>query len=161
MREARVYQRVAYRMPVDLYCGTEQKHRHCQTVDIGLGGLFAAGVLCVRPEDPVRIMLSRPDLGALQLDSRVARVTMAGAGLEFIKGAAAEFERLREFLTPNWDGENLLEGVVRIAPWYQSSGLAGWMRLTTLVSDWQNLTLSARYGGNTSGMSTNPDPVRH
>ena len=144
MEDVRRTQRVKHRLAVDLYCGHDAKLRHTHTYDIGLSGMFAVGVLCVRPGDEVRVSLGHKEAGALQLGARVSRVSLDGAGLEFVGNSPMAIELLRELLTPDWDGHDLLEGVMKIAPWYRGKDLAGWMRLTSMVSDWQRLTQPAR-----------------
>ena len=43
-------------------------------------------------------------------------------------------EVLPALLSPDWEGGYLL------VSWYGHDNLAGWMRLTSIVSDWQRLT---------------------
>jgi hypothetical protein len=144
MQDVRQHPRAAYRLAVDLYCGEDETWHHCHTANIGRGGLFAIGVLCLRPGDNVRVSLGRRQRGALQLHSQVARVSQVGAGLAFGGNGQAKMEMLAELLSPDWDGENLLEGVIKIGPWYRDEDLAGWMRMTSMLSDWQRLTQIAR-----------------
>jgi hypothetical protein len=67
-------------------------------------------------------------------------VTGSGAALEFVDNSPATLEVLEALLQPKWDGGSLLDGVLTIAPWFRQNDLAGWMRLTSIVSDWQRLT---------------------
>lgn len=140
MHDARQHQRIGFRLPVDLYCGEDDTRRVCFTRDIGLGGLFADGLRCLAPGDPVHIAISPGEHGRLDLDSKVTRVNDEGAALKFIDNSPASMEVLQALLTPDWSGGHLLDGVLRIAPWYRDSDLAGWMRLTSIVSDWNRPT---------------------
>lgn len=140
MRDARRHPRIAYRLAVDVFCGNETTRRQCHTQDIGIGGLFAIGGQCLEKGDDVQVELGPAGRGTLHLDGRVARVDVTGAGLEFVGNSAATIEVLKALIEPKWDGQNLLDGIVTIAPWYRQNDLAGWMRLTSLVSDWQRLT---------------------
>ena len=140
MQDARHHQRIAYHLPVDIYCGPQEERRECKTRDIGLGGFFAVGATCVRENDKVHVELGPNDGDKLHLSGRVARISHGGAGLQFVGNSPATLEVLRALLVPDWDGGNLLDGVVKIAPWYRENDLAGWMRLTSIVSDWRRLT---------------------
>lgn len=140
MQEARNHQRIAFRMAVDLFRPQDANPQRCHTRDIAYGGLFAVGARDMAPGQTVRLAVGSDNGGGLHLDGRVVRVGGNGAGFQFVGNSPASLEVLRTMLTPNWDGENLLEGVVRMAPWYRESNLAGWMRLTSLVSDWHRLT---------------------
>lgn len=144
MQEARKHPRVDYRLAVDLYCADDGTQHHCYTQNIGLGGMYALGLLGVRPGASARVSFGREDQGALQILGLVTRVGADGAGLAFSGNVPTAINTLDELLQPDWDGENLLEGVMRIAPWYRNNDLAGWMRLTTMVSDWQRLTTPAQ-----------------
>ena len=140
MQDARKHQRISCRLPVDLFCGNETKRLNCRTQDIGLGGMFAVGAQCLTGGDPVRVELA-PDSGSLlHLDGRIIRTTTEGAGLQFVGNSPATIEVLQALLSPDWNGGLLLDGVIKIAPWYGDDNLAGWMRLTSIVSDWQRLT---------------------
>lgn len=141
MQDARRHPRIAYRLAVDVYCDSEAKRQRCFTRDLGIGGLFAVGSECLRPDDPISVELAPAGRGALHVEGRIARVTSEGAGVAFSGNSPATIEVLQALLEPEWDGGSLLDGVITIAPWYQrSDDLAGWMRLTSIVSDWQRLT---------------------
>lgn len=140
MQDARHHQRITYRLPVDIFCGTRSDRPSYYTQDISLGGFFAVGVDCVREGDDVRVELGPRDGAKLHLGGRIARLAPNGVGLKFVGNSPATLEVLQALLAPDWDGGNLLDGVVRIAPWYRDNDLAGWMRLTSIVSDWQRLT---------------------
>jgi hypothetical protein len=140
MRDVRRHARIAYRLAVDLFCSEDPGGRQCHTRDIGLGGMFAIGGECLRRDEAVWLELGPPGRGRLHLGARVSRVTPSGAALELIDNSPATLEVLEALLQPKWDGGSLLDGVVTIAPWFRQNDLAGWMRLTSIVSDWQRLT---------------------
>ena len=160
MQDNRQHPRAAYRLAVDLYCGQDEEWHHCHTSNIGLGGLFAIGVSCLRPGDHVRVSLGRRQRGALQLDSQVARVSQVGAGLAFGGNGQTKMEMLAQLLSPDWDGENLLEGMIKIGPWYRDEDLAGWMRMMSMLSDWQRLMQIARHEFQDS-VRSGPKDSRH
>ncbi|MDJ0740994.1 MAG: PilZ domain-containing protein [Gammaproteobacteria bacterium] len=140
MQDARNHQRIVCRLPVDLVCGDDMNRLTCYTQDIGVGGMFANGAQCMRPADRMRIELGPSHGEKLHLSGKIARVTSTGAALQFVGNSPATIEVLQALLSPAWDGGSLLDGVVRIAPWYHDSNLVGWMRLTSIVSDWQKPT---------------------
>ena len=143
--DRRCHQRIAYHLAVDVLCDRPNgRWRRSTTRDIGIGGAYAGGGLCLKPGEPIRVTLGRRNEGALQLRGRVARIDSGGAGLHFVDNSPGVVEMLTELLTPDWDGHDLLEGVMKIAPWYLGDDLAGWMRLASLVADWQRLTSLAR-----------------
>jgi hypothetical protein len=141
MQDARRHPRIAYRLAVEVYCDNKAKRQRCYTRDFGIGGLFAVGGECLRTDDEVSVELGPSRQGALHVEGRIARVSTEGAGVEFAGNSPATIEILQALLQPDWEGGNLLDGVITIAPWYQrGDDLAGWMRLTSIVSDWQRLT---------------------
>lgn len=136
MQEARKNTRVAFRFPLDLYCGADTQARRCRSRDIGLGGVFAYGVCALHEGAEIRVVLDPDSHARLHLDARVRRFNANGMACEFVGNSPASMEVLAALLTPTWDGENLLDGVARFAPWDSADDLAGWMRLTSMVSDW-------------------------
>ena len=145
MLEARSHHRVNFRLPVSLFKQSAAEAQACFSHDIAYGGLFAEGARAFALGEPVHVVIA-PDTGdPLHLDGRVARRCSNGVGCQFVGNSPASMEVLEALLSPTWDGENLLDGVVRFAPWYRESDLAGWMRLTSMVSDWQRLTRRATF----------------
>lgn len=145
MPEARNHHRVNFRLPVNLFKQSATESQVCLSRDIGYGGLYAEGAQAFEQGESLRLVIA-PDSGdALHLDGRVVRRSSSGIGCEFVGNSPASMEVLQALLSPTWDGENLLDGVVSFAPWYRDNDLAGWMRLTSLVSDWQRLTGGARF----------------
>jgi hypothetical protein len=140
MQEARNNPRVAFRLPLDLYRGTETAPQRCQSNNICLGGIFANGARTLRENTDVRVVIDPDSHTGLHLDAQVRRVSASGVACQFVSNSAATLEVLAALLTPTWDGENLLDGVTRFAPWNQADDLAGWLRLTSMVSDWNRLT---------------------
>jgi hypothetical protein len=139
MREARQHPRIPFRFAVELFGAADRQPEHCISSNISLGGMFADGMASFFKGEPVRVVLGADRSERLHLDARVARTNASGLACEFVGNSPASMEVLEALLTPTWDGENLLDGVMRFAPWQQDQELAGWMRLTSLVSDWQRL----------------------
>ena len=133
MREARSYQRLGFHFTVGLSKRPEIRMQRCSSLDISLGGLFAEGANGLTPNQPVSLAI---DLGQdeLHLNGRVVRVCPNGVGCRFTDSDSSSVERLQKLLTPDWDGGNLLEAVLRTAPWHPRTDLVDWMRLTSFVS---------------------------
>ena len=148
MQDARRHPRTTFRLAVDLFSGTDATRRTCLTRDIGIGGLFAVGAQqYLEPDEPIQVAIG-PDQGrALHLEGRVARVNGRGAGIEFVGNSPATMEVFATLLTPKWDGKGLLDGVLMAAPWQHDHDLADWMRLTSLVSEWQHMQPAADPAG--------------
>lgn len=137
--EARRFQRVSCRLPLEVCCGGADLHHSGRSRDISAGGLFAAGLGGLVPGSTAQVTLGPTASDRLHLTSRVSRTDSSGVALEFVDNSPASLEVLHALLDPVWDGGSLLEGIVRIAPWHEDDSLVNWMRLTSLVSDWQRL----------------------
>ena len=137
--DARQHRRIACRLPLDVRFGQDGNPRQCRTADIGLGGLFVTGLTPVLANTPVNVGLGPEGFGELRLNSRVAHVRPDGAGLAFVDNSPSTLEMLAALLEPVWDGGTLLDDVVRLAPWHDDRNLGCWMRLTSLVTEWQHL----------------------
>lgn len=139
MTDARKQPRFGCRLPVDVFAESEGGRCRCHVRDVSYSGLFAVGHSTnLRPGDKVRLALGPQESGALHLDARVARVTPGGVAFEFEGNSPATMEVLNALVNPHWDGVDLLQGVITAGTRYGSRDLAGWMRLTSLVSEWRH-----------------------
>lgn len=107
---------VNFRLPVSIYCGPAGERRNCHTSDISIGGFFAIDAQRVEPGDPVHVEFGPKKGDALHLDGLAVRANTQGAGLAFQGNSPATLEVLQALRQPDWDGGNLLDGVVKIAP---------------------------------------------
>lgn len=139
MLESRPHQRLPFRLALNLFTDSERHPQQCVSRDIGYDGLFAMGARNLKPNDSVRLSVEVGHGESLHLDGRVSQVAVDGVECEFAGNSPATLEVLDALLSPKWDGRNLLEGVMTFAPWYHDTNLASWMRLTSLVTDWQRL----------------------
>lgn len=139
MSHAHDRRRLPFRLGLILFSETDQHPQHCFSRDIGYDGLFAEGTQNLKEGDALRIVIDIGNGEGLHLDGRVSHITSDGAECEFAGNSPATLEVLDALLSPKWDGKNLLDGVITFAPWYHNTNLASWMRLTSLVSDWQHL----------------------
>ena len=144
MGERRADARVAYRRNVDVFCVSRASSRRCQISNLSIGGMFACGVGWMPPGESLRVTLNPLDRVALVLNARVVHHGADGVGIAFEHAHAERQMLLGDMLTPKWNGDSLLDAVVSMAPWYRQTDLVGWMRLTSLVADWQRLTQIAR-----------------
>jgi hypothetical protein len=137
MTDARKHPRFGCRLPVDVFAESEAGRCRCVIKDVSYNGLFAIGSGNLRPGDAVRLAIGPRDGDTLHLDARVARVTSSGVAFTFVGNSPATMEVLDALLNPYWDGVDLLQGVITAGTRYGSRDLAGWMRLTSLVSEWR------------------------
>ena len=138
MGERRREARVAYQHYVDVYCNGQSLPRRCWISNLSLGGLYANNAAWVRPGQTLRIALGRPERHDLVIEGTVIHQNSNGdTGIAFDVAHPEQQARLRAVLVPGWDGENLLDGIVEMAPWCRHADLVGWMRLTALVMGWQ------------------------
>lgn len=111
----------------------------CWAQDVGLEHLFAAGAHALVEGEKVHLEINPGSRSGLHLNARVSSASADGAICQFEDNSAVSLEVLAALLTPTWDGDHLLDGVIKLAPWHPNEDLASWMRLTSLVSDWQRL----------------------
>lgn len=138
MTDARKHPRFGCRLPVDIFAESESGRCRCTIRDVSYSGLFATGTSNLRPGDRGRLAVGPHESGALHLDAKVARVTSDGVAFEFEGNSPATMEVLDTLINPYWDGVDLLQGVITAGTRYGSRDLAGWMRLTSLVSEWRH-----------------------
>lgn len=139
MRDARRYPRITSRLPVAVCCDPDRTRQTLRTADISLGGVFVVGLGPVETGLPVQVQLGPEGESKLHLNSRVVHRRGDGVGVEFVDNSPATMELLGSLLLPAWDGDSLLEGVLTFSPWHRDHDLGCWMRLTSLVEDWQRL----------------------
>lgn len=118
----------------------ESTVQNCWAQDIGTETLFAAGAFALREGDQVHLEINPSGRSGLHLNARVVALASDGAVCEYEGNSPASLEVLGALLSPTWDGESLLDGVLKFAPWGPREDLASWMRLTSLVSDWHRVT---------------------
>ena len=111
----------------------------CWARDVGMERLFAAGANVLREGEKVHLEINPGSQGGLHLNARIVSSSVDGAVCEFEGNSAGSLDVLAALLSPTWNGDHLLDGVIKLAPWHSNDGLASWMRLTSLVSDWQRL----------------------
>jgi hypothetical protein len=138
MTDAREHPRFGCRLPVDVFAESETGRCRCEIRDVSYSGLFAVGTGNLRPGEKVRLAIGPRESGALHLDAVVSRVTPSGVAFAFEGNSPATLEVLDTLLNPHWDGVDLLQGVITAGTRYGSRDLAGWMRLTSLVSEWRH-----------------------
>ena len=136
----RNHTRIHHRLPIELHCEERQQLIPCHTENICAGGMLVSGASCMRKGDEVRISLKPEGCAPLTLKGRVIRQTGDHCALTFVDVSPATSRQLHKLLTPHWDGHDLLEGVITIAPWIERDDLATWMRYTSLLADWRYLT---------------------
>ena len=134
--EARAHPRTRLSVPVGLYCADKNRYYRRKISNISLGGLFISGASCGRSGiqlgvtvNPVNRALESSDRYPAQLIRR----SVSGFALKFDPLDEQRMRVLEEVIWPKWDGEQLFEGLLIVAPHTDIVDLAGWMRLTSLL----------------------------
>ncbi|NCA69324.1 MAG: hypothetical protein EOM91_04330 [Sphingobacteriia bacterium] len=108
----------------------------CRTYAIGRQALLLEGVGLLFPTQGVEVTLAATSETPLTLTCRVEATAGPHAYLRFEPLTAAQQRRLDELLWPDWDGVNLLDGLILMSERYGASSLTEWLRLTDLLSVW-------------------------
>ena len=111
------------RVVVDLYCPHKQMHKSARTLSIGQNSLFIVGIPCLRPQSDVVVSFGKPEDAILQIPCQVGLVTLEGVRLDY---------QQRE-----WDGHNMLEGLLALACQDDIHDLAGLLRITKIAEEWR------------------------
>ncbi|MCG7975028.1 MAG: PilZ domain-containing protein [Candidatus Thiodiazotropha taylori] len=103
--------------------------------DISQSGLFANAMSGAKLNDHYRVLFRRPgQIESMQLNAQVTRIDSHGSALAFRQLDPQESRFLSELTKPNWDGKDLLEGVIKHGVLENTTSFASCMRLTSLLS---------------------------
>jgi hypothetical protein len=134
--EARAHPRTRLSVPVGLYCADKKRYYRRKINNISVGGLFVSGSPCGRTGTQLEVIVN-PVNRALQpsdrYTARIVRSSVSGFAMQFSHLDAQKTGALEEVIWPKWDGENMFEGLLIIAPHEDIVDLAGWMRLTSIL----------------------------
>jgi len=134
--EARAHPRSRLSVPVGLYCADKNRYYRRKINNISVGGLFVSGTPCARNStrlevtiNPAKRVQEAPD----RYTAEVARSSASGFALKFNHLDEQKRRLLEDIIWPKWDGEQLFEGLLIVAPHEDIVDLADWMRLTSLL----------------------------
>ncbi len=129
--------RISHQYPIELHCKEKQEKVFCRTRNISAGGMLVSGAACVQPGDELRINMNASEASPLTLKGHVIRRNGNTCVISFVDLHPTTSQRLQDLLSPHWDGHDLLEGVITIAPWIERNDLASWLRYTSILSEWK------------------------
>ena len=134
--EARAHPRSRLSAPAGLYCADKNRYYRRKINNISIGGLFVSGTPCARNGTRLEVIIN-PAKRAKQAPERysaaVARSSASGFALKFNHLDEQRKCALEDIIWPKWDGEELFEGLLIVAPHEDIVDLADWMRLTSLL----------------------------
>ncbi len=150
---SRTHTRHNLSMKVALYCKIKNCHLQGQVRDISTGGMFIMAP-APRAQTGWRFDISMhfPSWKNEQhINATVNRVTSHGFALQFLLDTVTQ-QMLEDVLLPNWDGNNVYEGMVLFAEREHIVDFSEWLRLTSLVCNQYRQCARAR--ALTQGMKT-------
>jgi hypothetical protein len=137
--DARIYPRSRLAVPVDLYSNAKNCHLHGKVQDVSVGGMFVQAPACFCVQTGVQegwqfdLRMIVPGHSKEQhLNAAVRRTTVNGFGLQFQLGNGAQ-QMVEDLLLPNWDGNNVCEGLIIFASRESIVDFSEWLRLTSRV----------------------------
>jgi len=123
-------------LPVGLYCPKTDLLYRRRICDISVGGVYVCGSPCGRTGmefdvivNPVNQVMGQ----ARRFTAEVVRNSATGFALKFNYLGETERRLLEDVIWPEWDGEDMYEGLLIIAARENIVDLAGWLHLTSIV----------------------------
>jgi len=121
---------------VGLYCADKNRYYRRKINNISEGGLFVSGAPCARNGTRLEVTINpakRAQEASDRYKAEVARSSASGFALKFNHLDELKRRVLEDIIWPKWDGEQLFEGLLIVAPHEDIVDLADWMRLTSLL----------------------------
>jgi len=121
---------------VGLYCADKNKYYRRKSNNISVGGLYVSGSPCGRGGTQLEVMVNpvnRAQQPSERFAAEVVRSSVSGFALKFNHLDEQKKRALEDVIWPKWDGEELFEGLLIVAPHEDIVDLAGWMRLTSVL----------------------------
>ncbi len=135
--EARNHPRTRLSVPVGLYCTEKSTYYRRKINNISVGGLYVDGNPCGRKGAQLEVIIN-PAVSELESADRytgeILRSCVSGFAMQFRYLDENQQRKMEELIWPKWDGEDMLEGLLIVAPREDVVDLADWMRLTSIVS---------------------------
>ncbi|MCU7806655.1 MAG: PilZ domain-containing protein [Candidatus Thiodiazotropha sp. (ex Semelilucina semeliformis)] len=102
--------------------------------NISHAGFFVSSLTNLKKYDEYELLVKRPASNeSMRLPARVSRVGPEGCGFEFLNLQTDQQQLLNRLINPDWDGKDLLEGVMMYGPLEETTDFAACMRLTSLL----------------------------
>ena len=131
--DARTYPRSRLSVPVKLHCNARNCHLMGKVKDISASGMFVIAPARAQTGWKFDVCMDFPSWKSEQyLNATVQRITSNGFGMQFQLDRHVQ-QMLEEVLLPNWDGDNVYEGLISFAVRESVVDFSEWLRLTSLV----------------------------
>lgn len=128
-----------HRLTGHFHCQKNGRRYHCQATDIDEFGLSITGISCLQTNDIFTLDLGTHTNKNLYLTCKVVRVNPSSFDLKFENCSAKNLDALKQAINQEWDGKNILEGIIKFGPVQPHNTLSEWLRLTSVISSWQNI----------------------
>ncbi len=145
--DKRSYPRVFCSLPVDMSLPGRSFVGHYRTANVSRRGFFAYHTPRWAIGTRVEVLFHCPD-EPIRVHAKVTRVGRNGAGFDFIDVDSGEQQALEHLVCPEWHGDDLLAGQLKLAPYTETSDFRGWLHLTSLLCTHPHI------GGGLAGQST-------
>jgi hypothetical protein len=136
VRQKRVF--VPRRLPVQLRLAGSDKPLSCATSEIAEDSLIIQGAPTIASGRTVELIFTCKDGTRISVHCVVEPHSGPRLLLRYADLDPATYEQLQDTLWPEWDGRDLLDGLISICRRYRDESLADWVRLTTLLGAIQN-----------------------
>ncbi len=134
--EARTSERVKLSLPVGMFATGQQVIIKRQTGDISTGGLYVQGGAWGRTGTELQIVIDPDGLSgdhSAPMTGEIVRQGANGFAVRFKYLGEAHVRQLEDLIWPEWNGENLFEGMMIVVTREQVTDLATWMHLTSIL----------------------------
>lgn len=145
--EARANQRVRLDLPVGMFAAGQPDIVKRHTGDISTGGLYVKGASWGRTGMDIEIVIDPDGVGgssAKPITGEIVRQGANGFAVRFKYLGAEHIRQLEELIWPEWNGENLFDGMMILIMREQVTDLASWMRLTSILCRYYKRLCSSR-----------------
>lgn len=125
-----------YTLHVGLYNAKNNTYQDRKARNLSTNGMLICGSSCGRTGMDIEIHFNTFKYRhgqSLRLPARIVQNNVNGSVVEFtcLDGEAKCF--LEHIIFPQWDGEDMYEGLLILAAYEKVTDLAGWLRLTSLI----------------------------
>ncbi len=131
--DKRAYPRVFCNLPVDIQIPGRSFTGHYRTANVSKRGFFAYHVPRWPRGMQVQVNFYCPD-EPFQVHAKLTRMGKNGAGFDFVNVDSGEQEALEHIVCPEWHGDDLLMGQLKLAPYTDTRNFGRWLSLTSLLS---------------------------
>lgn len=125
--------RVACRIQVDVRCSAVNLQKTCCAYHVGMDRVFLEDVPPLAKGAEVEVRFPGDPTDPLRLTCMVEETLGDLAFLRFPDLQGDDRAKLEALLCPNWDGADLLEGLLILSRRLPAASLEDWLRLTSIL----------------------------